>query len=540
MCISRLFEGTSAMTIRAAAIAAALAGYVSLSYEILWFRVYSYITGGSPVTFGLLLGIYLAGLAVGADIAGKICRSVKDERAGGRDLLVRFAFLANVTSFLVIPVMAYSTSAPSRGWLALFAVFVSALFSGALLPLISHLGIDPQKAAGRDLSYVYFANIVGSVFGSVVTGFVLTDLMNTQQIALFLAIVGLFLVVFVALGINRRGLAVTSGLAILSAAAFLLSAPVLFDRLYEKLQFKDAYRGQRFAHIVENRHGVIAVTDSGATFGGGAYDGHVTTGLVVNNNGIERAYAISAMHPHPRSVLMIGLATGAWAQVIANSPTVDSLTIIEINPGYLELIKSYDSVAPLLTNSKVKIVIDDGRRWLIHNPDRRFDFIVSNTTFHYRANTTNLLSIEFMKLIHSHLKPGGMFTFNTTGSQDVMRTAFTEFRRGLRISNFITVADSAVELDSARWRHLLASYRIDGKPVFDMRIPLERRRFEEVSALSETIHGPPTARGLETRESVLRRIPSSAVVTDDNMLPEWRTLILHSAPSEGTAAERIH
>ena len=35
---------------------------------------------------------------------------------------------------------------------------------------------------------------------------------------------------------------------------------------------------------------------------------------------------------------MIGLSSGSWAQVIANDPDVASLTVVEINPGYLSLI----------------------------------------------------------------------------------------------------------------------------------------------------------------------------------------------------------
>lgn len=522
------------MSIVAAALVAGIAGFVSLSYEILWFRVYSYITGGSPITFGLLLGMYLAGLAVGADIAGKICRRLPPgSSVSGNTSLMRFAFFANIGAFLVIPMMAVSTADPSRGWLALVAVFVSAALFGALLPMISHLGIVPTDRAGRNVSYLYFANIIGSVCGSLLTGFVLMDLWTTQQIALFLSLTGLALVALLAFDRVTRRLSFAASVVILvSGAGFMILAPRLFDRLYEKLQFKETYRGQRFAHIIENRHGVVAVSDSGATFGGGVYDGHVTTGLVVNRNGIERAYAVSSLHPHPRKVLMIGMATGAWAQVIANSPLVDSLTIVEINPGYLKLISHYPEVAPILTNPKVRIVIDDGRRWLVRNPGRRFDLIVSNTTFHYRANTTNLLSIEFMRLVHSHLRPGGVFHFNTTSSQDAMRTAFTEFSHGIRISNFIAASDSVVRIDPVQWRNLLAEYRIDGKPVFNLNDPLERAQFEKVAALANTIDEPPSARGLESRESVLERIPQSRVVTDDNMLTEWRTLILYSPAKE--------
>ena len=85
---------------------------------------------------------------------------------------------------------------------------------------------------------------------------------------------------------------------------------------------------------------------------------------------------------------MIGLSSGSWAQVIANNPNVASLTVVEINPGYLSLIAQEPEVASLLHNPKVTIVTDDGRRWLRANSGRRFDAIVSNTTWYYRANVS--------------------------------------------------------------------------------------------------------------------------------------------------------
>jgi spermidine synthase len=47
-----------------------------------------------------------------------------------------------------------------------------------------------------------------------------------------------------------------------------------------------------------------------------------------------RAFAISGLHPRPKSVLIIGLATGAWAQILVNDPEVQDATIVEINPGF--------------------------------------------------------------------------------------------------------------------------------------------------------------------------------------------------------------
>ena len=73
------------MSLTLALVISALTGFDSLSYEILWFRVYSYMTESSPRAFGMLLGAYLAGLAIGAYASGIYCRR-HDERGGPRQL----------------------------------------------------------------------------------------------------------------------------------------------------------------------------------------------------------------------------------------------------------------------------------------------------------------------------------------------------------------------------------------------------------------------------------------------------------------------
>jgi spermidine synthase len=65
-------------------------------------------------------------------------------------------------------------------------------------------------------------------------------------------------------------------------------------------------------------------------------------------------------------------------------------------------------------------VIDDGRRWLVEYPQSRFDLVVMNTTFHWRAHAS-----DFLRLMRSHLSPGGMLYYNTTGSGEVLLTGAT-------------------------------------------------------------------------------------------------------------------
>jgi len=227
---------------------------------------------------------------------------------------------------------------------------------------------------------------------------------------------------------------------------------------------------------------------------------------------IFRAYALSALHPAPRRVLEIGVSTGSWAQVIAQNPEVEHLTSIEINPGYLQLIRRRPEVASLLHNPKVTFHIDDGRRWLVRNPDEKFDFIVMNTIYSWRSGASNVLSAEFLELVRLHLAPGGIAFYNPTGSEEVVRTGLSVFPYALSVRGILAVSDSPLSFDRERWRLSLADYRIDGHPVFDLSNQEQRRTLERI--VKET--------PVEERDALLKRSAGRLTITDDNMGVEFR------------------
>jgi spermidine synthase len=45
-----------------------------------------------------------------------------------------------------------------------------------------------------------------------------------------------------------------------------------------------------------------------------------------------------------------------------------------------------------------------------------------NTIYHWRDHSTNLRSTDFLSIVHHQLYPGGVFFYNTTGSNEVMAT----------------------------------------------------------------------------------------------------------------------
>ncbi len=512
-----------ALSFPLALVAAAVAGFISLGYEIVWYRLFSFTTGGLAKSFAFLLGAYLAGLAVGSLVANRVCTHFVSARSFFRFLVVA-VLGANLVGFLVGPILLELAVQASYLW-TLVPIGVAAACLGAVFPMLCHVSMAPDQRAGARMSYVYLANIVGSATGSYLTGFVLMDVLPLYQITTGLALAGVALGLALTLkarwGRAGSSLAVGGGLAI--ALLVLVGGKPLHAAMYEKLLLKLDYSPvAKFAASVESRSGVVTLTPAGVMFGGGAYDGRVNTSLVDDVSMIQRLYALSYYHPQPKEMLTIGLATGSWAQVLANHPQVEHLTIVEINPGYLEIIRHLDPIASLFANPKVRLEIDDGRRWLVHNRDAKFDAIVMNTTLHWRANASNLLSREFLELVRRHLAPGGVYFYNATYSPEAMATAVRVFPYAIAIGSFIAVSDSPLQLDRQRWSDVLARYTIDGKPLFDLTKERDRRRFAEVLHMTETMDQAVDGMlSLESAEHMRQRTRSVRTITDDNMGPEW-------------------
>jgi spermidine synthase len=218
---------------------------------------------------------------------------------------------------------------------------------------------------------------------------------------------------------------------------------------------------------------------------------------------------LGLIHPRPARILFVGLSAGAWVRAVEGIPGVESIDVVEINPAYLDLIRQRSHLEPLLEDPRIRIHIDDGRRWLRRNPDARFDAIVQNTTFHWRANVGNLLSREYFELIRDHLSPGGVMLANTTGSFDVYATAESVFTHAYRYNTFVYGSDQPLE---PRIERLPSIERPDGAP-------FDSAQTEPLSVVSRL-----RSARWDSAEEFLASHPGSRaeLITDDNLMSEYR------------------
>jgi predicted membrane-bound spermidine synthase len=504
-----------------------LGGFVSLSYEIFLLRLAAFASGTSPLVLAIVLAAFLLGVAAGAQRAAVWCEHNVDAMIPSR--VIGFLLLNSLLGLLILPLL--SEGAILGNGVVIVIVLAALLIArsiGVIFPVVAHLAIAPDRQSGMRVGTLYLSNILGSATGCMFTGFVLANLLGSRQLAILLTMLS-FAIVLIFIRATRKHpkqLMVLLTASLTAAGAMIVFQEPLSANVFESMLYKSKpLDSQVLTRVVENRDGIIAVSRDGTVFGNGAYDGRFNVSLVHDTNGILRAYGLSLYHPRPREVLMIGLASGSWAQVIANNPDVSHLTIVEINPGYTKLISERPEVASLLKNPRVRIVIDDGRRWLKRYKDQTFDAIVANTTYHFRSNATNVLSDEFNNLIRAHLKTGGVYLFNATNSRRVERTGCASFRYGYRIINNVLASDTPIHMDLQQWKQNLLNYRIDGRPVLDVKTAEGSATLSRILAEMDVSHANAPHRenlAVESCASLLDRTVSMRVVTDDNMGTEWR------------------
>jgi predicted membrane-bound spermidine synthase len=489
-------------------------GFLSLSQEIVWVRLVSFGQSGRPHAFSLVLAAFLVGIALGAIGGRRLCRTSPDlPRSAGMVLFVAGA--VDQVALQLAPILLPYAPIPLA--LLVVAIALTAGLKGVLFPVVHHLGsLGESDRVGRSVSRIYLGNVMGSSLGPIVTGFWLLDWVDVDTA---LALIGLLTVV---LGVAASAFAARRlGAAWLAPAALLAFGAVSVARPPDLVvQIADAWGPGKDSvrHVIQNKHGIIHVLKpprgqgGDITFGGNVYDGRINVDMNINSNELDRTYLMAVMHPAPRRALVIGLSTGAWTRVIEGMPGIESIDVIEINPGYLELIGRYPEVAPLLTDPRVKIRIDDGRRWLRANPHETFDLVFQNTTWHWRAYATQLLSADYLRQVKAHLRPGGILTTNSTGSLDAYRTALEVFPHVVRYKGFVYMSDQPLTKRPDAEQVLRAS-RIGDKPAFDDSL------FVGDGIGARLVHDP-----LQTAQDFIARSEgreSARTITDMNLLPEF-------------------
>lgn len=114
---------------------------------------------------------------------------------------------------------------------------------------------------------------------------------------------------------------------------------------------------------------------------------------------------------NPKNLFVIGFGSGATAGAVSLQPGFEHITVVEIEPLVPKFVATYFSEYnfDVAQNQKVKIVVDDGRHYLM-TTDQKFDGITSDPLDPWVKGSAALYSREFFEAAKAHLNPGGVVT----------------------------------------------------------------------------------------------------------------------------------
>lgn len=421
--------------------AAFIAGFVFLLMELVWYRMLSSLLGGSTFTFGLILAVALAGIGLGGAFFGSGLKSVRTSVSSfalicileALFLSIPFSFADELAVFTAMhkPAPADGFYAQVYVWfiIASVVVFPTAFISGIQFPmLIGFLG-QGEKDVGSHTGYIYGWNTLGAISGSLVGGFGLITLLSAPGCWQMVIIV-LVALSFIAMVISLRKSCNLTHLAFygcsLFAVAFLVRSdgpsavwrhsgigtahyPYLGNMDANQLHNWQNYMRDRIIWEKEGIEGSVAIqaSDGLCFMVNGKNDGNA----IADAGTMVMASLIGTMlHPSPERGLVIGLGTGSSAGWLAETPSIRSVDVVEIEPAIQEVANRCSPVNfNVLTHPKVNVLFGDGREF-VQTARQKYDVILSEPSNPYRAGIASLYTREFYKSVALRLAEGGYFS----------------------------------------------------------------------------------------------------------------------------------
>lgn len=417
----------------------AVSGLGAMVLQIAWARVLSLVLGSSTYAFSLLVTAFILGLAIGGAVAGRFVDRLRRPALGfaivqcgiGLSALALTPVFERVPEWMLSAVPQMSQNFGRFQW-AQFGFVVAALVlptacMGACLPLVGRtLVTDSNRAAitvGRAIAW----NAAGTIVGAVLGGFVLLPRLGTHGTIVFAAAlafaVGVVVLVLALPG--RRGVPIAVGTAAVAVAALVFAPrfdPVVLASgayLYADAMRQDLGPGRSLRQYLQEQYAVLfdregLVSHLTVRDGPDGVRSMLMNGKVDASDGSDMATQVllghvpALLHPGPREVAVIGLASGVTLGALAQVPGVERLECIEIAPETAAAARFFDHVNHrVLDDPRVHLVFEDGRNHLSLT-DRTYDLIVSEPSNPWIAGIASLFTEEFFRACRDRLRPGGV------------------------------------------------------------------------------------------------------------------------------------
>lgn len=390
-------------------VVAAAAGFGTLALEVLFTRMFALVFHNSTYTFGLVVALFLLGLALGSAIVARL-RADPERLAGWAALGGSAAVAACLPAFAWTTGFGYFGMGQSFG---LYLAGAAALVGAIVLPPVALLGaILPASwaaaerrgvATGRAVGGLAAANTLAATAGSLSASFVMAP-----AVGLWWAF-GLVAFLFDLVG---GVLLWRSGRRFAAVVLVPIVASLIPPAVRVPTDFDAAPPGAEILRTWEGPYGRVDVvrsrSDDQLTIRQNLHYGLGSS--VAAGRELVQGHLPLLLHPQPKDVLFLGVGTGLTAASALRHPEVERVVAVELNADVVEAARLYFRGANrgVLDDPKVTVRVDDARHYLART-DRKFDAIISDLFVPWESQTGYLYTVEHFRAARAHLKPGGVF-----------------------------------------------------------------------------------------------------------------------------------
>lgn len=383
-----------------------------LVYELLAGTLASYLLGDSVTQFSLVIGIYLSALGAGAWVS----RFVHERLAR---CFIEVELAVALLGGMSAPVLFLAFSAVEPFRVVLYGlVFAIGVLVGLELPLLMRLlkeHLDFEDLVSRVLAFDYlgalFASLLFPMFCVPRLGLVRTSLLC----GLLNAAVGLWGTYLLRPLLSSRGLSGLRGRACL-VIGLLIVAIIKADSLTTLAE--ENVLDDPIVHAESTPYQRIVLTRSAKGFQ--LYlNGHLQF-----NSVDEHRYHEALVHPalsavkSPRRVLVLGGGDGLAVREVLRYPSVESVTLVDLDPGMTSLADRFPPLAELsrssLKDPRVTIINEDAFLWVGRVSEKVFDTVIIDFPDPGTFSVGKLYSSRFYRMLREHLAADAVISVQCT------------------------------------------------------------------------------------------------------------------------------
>jgi spermidine synthase len=418
-------------------------GLAALALEVVWTKSLVLILGSTTYAFSTMLTAVLVGIALGSAVFARWADPTRNRAAVAAFLLFTGGLCAALGPWVIdrLPFAFLRLADWAAGNWALYIgsqfvvcftlVFVPTFLSGASFPILVRMHSRGMARVGRTVADVYAVNTVGGILGSLIGGFVLVRFLGLERslvaAALALMLVAGPLAMTLPGGWGRRlrtGIAAAMVVIVIVLAAFhpRFDKKLLFGGWgpfgggyfmsrsgFTTVDITDRY----MQRLVYHREGVSAAVDVLET-------GYGDRIISINAQPVATTYLYDMralrmlghlpvlVHPNPKEALLIGLGAGVSAGIIASYPSLEHVTVVELNE---EVPDGTAKFGPwnfhVVKSPKVRIVINDGANY-VKATRKQYDIISSDPIHPFILGNGILYSSDHWKVCRDRLREGGV------------------------------------------------------------------------------------------------------------------------------------